>query len=112
MSSLGGLQARDRGSLGWGEESSAKGAPGQGDRRSASEEEVDREARATANLVNLGGHTLRMLVPALLVLLFCFRGSAGTARRERMNMGWVWGDCLRAAPSLGRRELGAGTPGS
>ncbi|XP_037847495.2 kin of IRRE-like protein 2 [Chlorocebus sabaeus] len=77
MSSLGGLQARDRGSLGWGEESSAKGAPGQSDRRRASEEEVDREAGATADLVNLGGHTLRMRVPALLVLLFCFRGSAG-----------------------------------
>nr|XP_028695883.1 kin of IRRE-like protein 2 [Macaca mulatta] len=77
MSSLGGLQARDRGSLGWGEESSATGAPGQSDRRRASEEEVDREARATADLVNLGGHTLKMRVPALLVLLFCFRGSAG-----------------------------------
>ncbi|XP_077838375.1 kin of IRRE-like protein 2 isoform X3 [Macaca mulatta] len=76
MSSLGGLQARDRGSLGWGEESSATGAPGQSDRRRASEEEVDREARATADLVNLGGHTLKMRVPALLVLLFCFRGSA------------------------------------
>ncbi|EHH59484.1 hypothetical protein EGM_09612 [Macaca fascicularis] len=77
MSSLGGLQARDRGSLGWGEESSETGAPGQSDRRRASEEEVDREARATADLVNLGGHTLKMRVPALLVLLFCFRGSAG-----------------------------------
>ncbi|XP_055093188.1 kin of IRRE-like protein 2 isoform X2 [Symphalangus syndactylus] len=77
MSRLGGLQAKDTGSLGWGEESSVKGAPGQGDRRRACEEEVDGKARATANLVNLGGQTLRMRVPALLVLLFCFRGSAG-----------------------------------
>ncbi|XP_023053990.2 kin of IRRE-like protein 2 isoform X3 [Piliocolobus tephrosceles] len=99
MSSLGGLQARDRGSLGWGEESSAKGAPGQGDRRSASEEEVDGEARATANLVNLGGHTLRMRVPALLLLLFCFRGSAGWSRY------WISGNAANGQHDLHIRPV-------
>nr|XP_012630687.2 kin of IRRE-like protein 2 [Microcebus murinus] len=43
------------------------------------EEEVGRKAGATANLVDLGGHAVRMLVPALLVLLFCFRAHAGTS---------------------------------
>ncbi|XP_022440633.1 kin of IRRE-like protein 2 [Delphinapterus leucas] len=45
--------------------------------RCAAEEGAGREASATASLLDLGGHTLRMLVPALLVLLFCLRGRAG-----------------------------------
>lgn len=65
---------------GWGEEWDAKGSPGYSSGRGAIEEAVVREVSATASLLDLGGHTLRMLVPALLVLSFCLRGRAGTAR--------------------------------
>lgn len=62
------------------------------------EEAVGGGAIATASQLDLEGQTLTMLVPALLVL-FCFRGRAGTARGGgAVNTGE---DCLPVAALLG-----------
>lgn len=67
--------------------SRAQRAPGQSGGRCAVEKAVGRKASATESRLDLGGHTLRMPVPVLLVLLFCLRGRAGIAK------GGVGGKC-------------------
>lgn len=78
LSRLGELQARNGVAPSLGRRVGRERSSDQGGERCAVEEGVPKEASATASLRNLGGHTFKMLVPALLVLLFCLRGHAGT----------------------------------
>lgn len=80
LSSLGALQAGNGVAPRLGRGAGREGSSGRSGERCAVEEGVSKEASATASLRDLGGHTFRMLVPALLVLLFCLRGHAGTSR--------------------------------
>lgn len=75
------------------EESGSKKAPGLSGGRRAVQEAVGRKAVRQ----HLEGHTLSMLVPALLVLLFCLRGRAGTSKGGE---GGQYGEGCLPAPAF------------
>ena len=78
-----GTSRSERGELlAWGEESRAEGTPGQSGGKCAPRKELAGKPVQQQVCWTLGD-TLRMLVPVLLVLSFCLRGRAGTARARR-----------------------------